>query len=80
MGNKHDRCEPGKGGLSVRVDEDKFEKAIKIFKKKIMNDGILKELKARQAYEKPGDARRRKAAESHRRHLKQQSLNKRFDN
>ena len=79
-GNNHDSCEPGKGGLSVRVHEGQFEKAMKVFKKKVMNDGILKELKARQAYEKPGEIRRRKAAEARRRHLKQLALNKRFEN
>ena len=42
-GNNHNPCEAGKGGLSVRVDEGKFERAMKIFKKKVMNDGILKQ-------------------------------------
>lgn len=80
MSNNHENSEPGKGGLSVRVDEGKFEKAIKIFKKKIMNDGILKELKKRQEYEKPSVKRCRQRAEAIRRELKQRSLKKRFDN
>ncbi len=79
QGNNHEPCEAGRGGLTVRVHEGQFEKAMKVFKKKVMNDGILKELKARQAYEKPGEIRRRKAAEARRRQLKQNSLNKRFD-
>lgn len=80
MSNNHERSEPGKGGLSVRVHEGQFEKALKVFKKKVMNDGILKELKARQAYEKPGDIRRRKRAEAIRRTRKQTALNKKFSN
>jgi len=74
----HDKSEPGKGGLSVRVDGDNIEKALRIFKKKVMNDGILKELKKKQFYEKPSEKRRRRKAEARRRHLKAQSLLKKF--
>ncbi len=70
----HDKCVAGKGGLSVRVDNNNIEKAIRIFKKKIMNDGLLKEIKKRQFYEKPSEKRRREKAEARRRHLKAESL------
>lgn len=67
--------EAGKGGMSVKVqdptDSRSFEKAMKIFKKKVMTEGILKEVKDRQAYERPGEKRRREKAEARRRHLKQ---------
>ena len=74
----HEKTEAGKGGLSVRVDNNNFEKALKIFKKKVMNDGILKDLKKHQAYEKPSEKRRRNAAEAVRRHRKEQSLQRKF--
>jgi small subunit ribosomal protein S21 len=74
---KHFNCEPGKGGLTVRVqdptDERSYDKALKIFKKKVMNDGLLKEVKDRQEYERPGDKRRREKAEARRRYLKQKA-------
>lgn len=67
--------EAGKGGMSVKVqdpaDSRSFEKAMKIFKKKVMTEGILKEVKDRQSYERPGEKRRREKAEARRRHLKQ---------
>lgn len=75
----HDFSEPGKGGLSVRADLN-FEKALKIFKRKVMNDGILKELKKYTFYEKPSAKRRRIKAEARRRHLKELALKKKFSN
>lgn len=78
--SNHDNVEPGKGGLTVKVHQNNIEKAIKIFKKKIMNDGILKELKKHQAYEKPSEKRRRERGEARRRHLKALFLKKKFSN
>jgi len=77
---KHEPVEAGKGGLSVRVDNNNIEKAIKILKKKVMNDGILKDLKKHQFYEKPSEKRRREKAEARRRHQKALSLQKKFPN
>ncbi len=75
---RHDKSEAGKGGLSVRVDNNNFEKALKVFKKKIMNDGILKDLKKYQFYEKPTEKRCRRQAEARRRHLKARSIQRKF--
>ena len=77
MTRNHDRCEAGRGGLSVVVRNDDMEKALKVFKKKILTDGLMKELKARQAYEKPSERRKRKLAEANRREKKANSLRKR---
>ena len=73
---KHDMCEPGKGGLTVKVNNNNVEKAIKILKKKIMTDGVLREYRERQHYERPGEVRRRKRAEARRRHVRE--LDQRF--
>ena len=39
--------------LEVRVRNNNVEKAMRQLKKKVMKDGLLKELKRRQFYEKP---------------------------
>lgn len=51
--------------IEVEVRGD-IEHAIRILKKKLQLDGIKKEMKRREAYEKPCDKRRRKTAESRR--------------
>lgn len=47
-------------GIEVRKDES-FESALRRFKKKIEQDGILKEARDRKYYEKPSQRRRRKS-------------------
>ena len=49
--------------LEVKVRNNNVEKAIRQLKKKVMKDGLLKELKRRQFYEKPTLKRQRKAKE-----------------
>lgn len=53
--------------LEVKVDGRGVESAIRLFKKLILRDGILKELKRRAHFEKPGEKRRRKVREAARR-------------
>ena len=45
---------------SVKVYNDQFDKAFRKFKKAVSNAGILEELRAREGYEKPSLARKRK--------------------
>jgi small subunit ribosomal protein S21 len=54
--------------LEVRVIDNDVEKAIRILKKKIQNDGLFKRLKLKKNYEKPSEYRRRKLREAMRRH------------
>ena len=62
-----------KGGLNnlkdiqVKVFDNDLEKAMRILKKKIQNDGLFKRLKLKKAYEKPSEHRRRKQREALRR-------------
>ncbi len=49
--------------IEVRGD---IEQAIRLLKKKLQLDGIKKELKRREYYEKPSVKRRRKQAEARR--------------
>ena len=74
MSRNHDRCEAGRGGISVTVRNGDMEKALKVFKKKVLTEGLMKELKARQAYEKPSEKKKRKLAEAKRREKKATSL------
>ena len=47
-------------GRSVIVQDGNYEKALRKFKKKIMDDGLLNELRSREFYEKPTTERKRK--------------------
>jgi len=58
--------------LEVTVGERGVEGAIRLFKKLVLRDGILRDLKRRAHYEKPGDRRRRKVREAARRLRKRQ--------
>ena len=44
---------------SVLVTDGNVEKALRKFKKKIQEDGLLDELRARETYEKPTTERKR---------------------
>jgi len=45
---------------SVVVKDDNVERALRKFKKKIQESGLLDELRARETYEKPTTERKRK--------------------
>lgn len=51
------------GALEVSVDNN-IEKAMKILKRKLIKEGLFKELKSRRYYEKPSERRKRKHKES----------------
>ena len=55
---------------SVKVYEGQFDKALRKFKKSVSNAGILEELRAREAYEKPSLKRKRKLGAAKARHRK----------
>ncbi len=60
----------GRGSLKaiqVKVLDGYLEKAMRILKKKIQNDGLFKRLKLKKSYEKPSEYRRRKQREALRR-------------
>lgn len=46
--------------IRVTVQDGKFEKALRLFKKKVDDSGLLKELKDREQYTKPTIARKLK--------------------
>jgi small subunit ribosomal protein S21 len=56
---------------SVRVVDGNVEKALRKFKKKIQESGLLEELRARETYEKPTTERKRKKGAARARWRKQ---------
>ena len=49
--------------MQVVVKNDNVERAMRTLKKKLQKEGVLKELKQRQYFEKPSEKRARKKAE-----------------
>ena len=59
-------------GLKVEVKNNNVEKAMRILKKKMLKEGILRLYKMKQTYEKPSEKRVRKAKEMRANYLKKQ--------
>ena len=53
--------------IQVNVINNDLERALRILKKKIQNDGLFKRLKLKKSYEKPSEYKRRKMREASRR-------------
>ena len=58
----------------VTVRGNNVEKAIKVLKKKLLNDGVMRELKERQHYSKPSAVKREAKKQAIRRFKKEQKL------
>lgn len=65
-----------KRGLYVEVRNGDVMKALRIFKKKVQEEGILQEYKERQHYEKPSARRKKAKAAGRKRWLKLQEKQK----
>jgi small subunit ribosomal protein S21 len=50
--------------LTIQVRNGNVEQAMRVLKKKLQKDGILKSLKDKQYYEKPSAKKRRKKKEA----------------
>ena len=64
--------------IEVQVRNNNVEKAIRVLKKKIQKDGMMRELRLRQYYEKPTLKRQRKRKESLRRVAKENRLREKY--
>lgn len=60
----------GKYGLCVEVRNNNIDGAIKLLGRKIKSEGLLREIRRREYYEKPSVIRRRKRSEGIARHRK----------
>jgi len=58
--------------INVKVFNNNVEKAIRVLKKKMLKEGIIKELKERRYYEKPSEKRLKENKENIRRWRKAQ--------
>ena len=68
-------------GKTVIVKDGNVEKALRKFKKKVQESGLLDELRARETYEKPTTERKRKKGAARarlRKQLRLQSLPKKM--
>ncbi len=59
--------------LEVTVDGRGIESALRLFKRLVLKDGLLRQLKRRSHYEKPGERKRRKVREAARRLRRQKA-------
>ncbi len=57
--------------LTVVVDDRGIEAAMRMFKRLVLKEGLLKDLKRHAYFEKPGDRKRRKTREAIRRRRRQ---------
>ena len=60
--------------IEVQVRGGNLEKAMRVLKKKVMKEGIVKELKRRQFFQKPSEIKREKKKEGIKNYKKQQKL------
>ena len=58
----------------VIVRNNNVEKAMRVLKKKLLRDGLMKEIKERQYYSKPSEVKREAKKQSIRRIKKEQKL------
>ena len=65
--------------IEVQVRNNNVEKAMRVLKKKLQKDGLFREVRMRQYYEKPSLKRQRKIKESIRRIAKEQRLREKRD-
>ena len=62
-------------GIYVEVRNNDVNKALRIFKKKLQNEGVLQEYKERQHYVKPSEKKRKAKAAGKKRWEKKQEKN-----
>jgi small subunit ribosomal protein S21 len=53
--------------MQVLVRDNNIDQALRVLKKKLQREGVLRELKRRKAYEKPSERKTREKAEAIRR-------------
>ena len=60
--------------IEVQVRGNNVEKAMRVLKKKLLKDGLMRELKERQHYSKPSAVKREAKKQAIRRFKKEQKL------
>jgi len=55
-----------------------LEKAMRVLKRKLIREGVFKELKSRRFYEKPSEKKKRKSKEAQKKRRKESDRSRRF--
>ena len=64
--------------IEITVGQNNLEKAMRVLKRKLIREGVFKELKSRRYYEKPCEKRKRKNKEAMKKRRKEQDRLRRF--
>lgn len=64
--------------IEIIVNQN-LEKAMRILKRKLIREGVFKELKSRRFYEKPSEKKKRKEKEAQKKRRKEIDRMKRFN-
>ena len=64
--------------IEVIVKDNNIEQALRVFKRKVLKSGLLREYRAKQVYEKPSDKRQRKKKEGMANSKRRKKLRERF--
>ena len=63
--------------IEITVNSN-LEKAMRVLKRKLIREGVFKELKSRRFYEKPSEKRKRKEKEAHKKRRKETDRARRY--
>jgi small subunit ribosomal protein S21 len=63
--------------IEINVGQNNLEKAMRVLKRKLIREGVFKELKSRRFYEKPSERRKRKKKEAFKKRRKDQDRSRR---
>lgn len=63
--------------IEVSVNHN-LEKAMRVLKRKLIREGVFKELKTRRFYEKPSEKKKRKQKEAQKKRRKESDRNRRL--
>jgi small subunit ribosomal protein S21 len=64
--------------LEIHVEDGNIEKALKVLKRYIQREGILRDIKRKSFYEKPSESKRRREREARKRRLKAERRKQRY--
>ncbi len=64
--------------IEIIVGQNNLEKAMRVLKRKLIREGVFKELKSRRFYEKPSEKRKRKTKEAQKKRRKDNDRSRRF--
>lgn len=76
-GSAADQGERARAGAMEVIVSHNIEKAMKVLKRKLIKEGLFKELKARRYFEKPSIRRKRKEKESRKKARKDEARTRR---